>query len=400
MIADVKTGLLLALKGIFRKKVIFALIVFIIALGFVNMVFLPSFTNGMTHTINTQMITKHFGNIIIEPREGEKYIDNAEAVLKKIRAVPGVMAATRRYQLGAILQTEDGERTIASWLFQAIEPEEEKRVTDFQDFLLDGAYLSSSDRDEIMIGTHLAGGDTQQFMPREETLEASVGDKVFVTYSNGVKKEYRVKGIIDSRDFNAVMSSYITIKEAEEILGVSGKASMIVVRVPTGQEAAFVRKFAELGISDKIRTWDQKATQGKLIGGMFDAVNKIFVAVGIIIIFFTIYVATSINVINRRKQLGILKALGIKKETIALSYIFMAVLFATFGIVFAGIAIAVITKRLIAHPIDTPMGYIYPVLSKRLFWSAVLVVFVSAILGSIIPSYREIRKNIVKLIWG
>ncbi|MFQ5475322.1 MAG: ABC transporter permease, partial [Candidatus Nanoarchaeia archaeon] len=328
MIREIKTGIFLALKNIFRKKFLFLLIVFIIALGFINMVFFTSFTNGLAAAMNEGVITMQFGNIIIEPKEDEIYINNADSVLRKVEAIPGVISATRRYDLGAVLKNK--ERTLASWMFQAIDPEKEQKVTIIQDFLI-GDYLSENDRDEIVLGAHIAGkGSAAKFMPIEETLEAEIGDTITVIYNNGIMRDYRVKGVIDGRDFFAVMSSYITIKEAEDILNVSNKASNIYVRVPLGEEKKFIRKFQEVGINEELRTWEQKAGQANLIVGMFRTVNKIFYLVGIIIIFFTIYVATNINVISNRKQLGILKAIGIKKSSIVLSYVFLAIVYGSF----------------------------------------------------------------------
>jgi putative ABC transport system permease protein len=400
MLSDIRTGLFLALKNIFRKKLLFSLIVLIIALGFINMVFFTSFINGMMHALDDGVITMQYGNIIIQPKEDDIYIDNADSILRKVRSVSGVSAATRRYDLSAVLTNEQKEKTIGSWMFQAIDPEEEKEVTITQDFLI-GQYLSQNDRDQIVLGAHLAGtGGAAKFMPIGEALEVGEGDKITVTYSNGLKKEYRVKGVIDGRDFFAVMSAYITIKEAEDILNLSNKASNIYVRVPTGQEEQFIRKFKELGINQEIRRWEDKAGQANLISGLFSVVNKIFYAVGIIIIFFTIYVATNINVINNRKQFGILKAIGVRRLTIKLSYVFTAVFYGIFGILLAMAIMKIITVQLAGNPVDTPLGFVYPVLKESLLWTSVFVVFVGTIIGSYIPITKERRKNIISLIWG
>jgi len=399
MIIDLKTGLFLALKNIFRRKFLFLLIVFIISLGFINMVFFTSFTNGMINALNDGTITMQFGNIIIEPKNKEIYIDNADSVLRKIEAVPGVISATRRYDLSAVLTNEENERTIGSWMFQAIDPEKEQKVTIMQNFLI-GQYLLKNDRDEMMLGAHLAGtGSAAKYMPLGEALEVAEGDKVKVIYGNGITKEYRVKGVIDGRDFFAVMSSYITIKEAEEILNVSNKASNIYVRVPTGEEKEFIKKFQEIGVNQEIRSWEDKAGQAILIGGMFSTINKLFYAIGIILIFFTIYIATNINVINNRKQMGILKAIGIKKLTIVSSYIFTAMLYGFFGILLAVLAMKLITVQLAGNPIDTPLGLLYPVLKRSIFWASIFIAFLSSIMGSYIPIIREIKKNIITLIW-
>jgi len=399
MIVDLKTGLFLALKTIFRKKFLFILIVFIIALGFINMVFFTAFTNGMANALNEGVITMQFGNIIIEPKEDEIYIDNADSILRKVEAIPGVISATRRYDLSAILTNEENDRTIGSWMFQAIDPEKEKKVTVIQDFLL-GEYLLENDKDYMLLGAHLAGtGSAGKFMPLGETLEVEEGDKIKVTYSNGMKKEYKIKGVIDGRDFFAVMSSYITIKEAEDILNISNKASNIYVRIPTGQEKYFMRKFQEIGISQEIRSWESKAGQAGLVAGMFTVVNKIFYVVGIVLIFFTIFVATNINVINNRKQLGILKAIGIKKATMISSYIITAILYGFFGILLAIIIMKLLTTQIAAHPIDTPIGFVYPILTRSIFWISIFVTFISSIIGSYIPLVKEIKKNIITLIW-
>lgn len=57
--------------------------------------------------------------------------------------------------------------------------------------------MDSDDRDKILLGKEVAGGyggDLDYL-----SLEVKVGDDVDVTYSNGIKRTYNVKGVFGTK---------------------------------------------------------------------------------------------------------------------------------------------------------------------------------------------------------
>ena len=73
----------------------------IMALVFVNLVFLPSIISGVIVNYNAQYIDYSFGNLVIEPREEKVYITNVSSLQYKLDQIPQVLATSPRIQTGA-----------------------------------------------------------------------------------------------------------------------------------------------------------------------------------------------------------------------------------------------------------------------------------------------------------
>ncbi|HDH02227.1 MAG TPA: hypothetical protein ENH17_03745, partial [Nitrospirae bacterium] len=169
-----KVSFFLALKNLLSRKRLFAMTVLIVALSFVSVTFTSAMIAGVSETMNNQLINKMYGNIIIEPREGEVYINDVDVLLEKIRSVPGVKGAAPRYYLGGNF-FKNKKPYPAAFGFMAIDPVEEKKVTDVYMDVSRGEYLTEKSRGELMLGSHIAGGAEQYIMPEDETLEAEIG---------------------------------------------------------------------------------------------------------------------------------------------------------------------------------------------------------------------------------
>ncbi len=397
---NLKLGFFLARKKILREKGIFIFTSLIVTLGFFNIFFLTSFMTGMGESMDNQLIELQFGNIIIDHKEDQMYIDDADQLMNKIRRIPGIAGVTKRLRIGATLETDQRGKRVAPWYFLGIDPDEEIYITNLQDFLIDGSYLSSSDDDKIMIGTEMVGKGDGLVIPIEDSLESNVGDWIFVTYENGIRKKYKLKGIIGARDLFSIISAYITIDEAERILNVSNKASSIHIRSPKGKEKEYVQKIIELGVNEEVLTWQDKAVMNAAITDSFDIMNNIFKIVGLFIVFITIIIIIYINILNSKKSIGIFRAIGVKKITITFSYLCISFLYALSGIIFGSIIILPFFKYLASNPVETTIGSIYPIFNLFSYSAAVVSLIISALIGSLVPSLNIIKKNIMDLILG
>lgn len=397
MMQKLKVALFLALKNIQAAKSISLLVIVIIALSFVSMAFVSALVLGVADALNSDTINYAFGNVIIQPDEESVYIEDAASVLKKVRAVPGVIAASRKYSIGATLAK--GEKEVYGFGFFGVEPGEEKRVSQVYRHITRGNFLTGS-KGEIVLGSFLSGGKEQSFKPQEETLEAEVGDAIIVTFANGAKRNFRLAGVANAPGFWTASFSYITIEDAEEILGVNNKASLISVKVPLGTEEQYVRKFKELGIRAEIKTWRDKMSTSKIVASVFDRINTILTAAALFMVPLVIFIVVYINILHRRRQIGILKAVGISSDVITLSYTMQSFFFAAVGIA-AGIGIMeAMTAYFSRYPLDMSIGFVYPQFTAESALMPVTALTLSSLVGSFFPSAKAARENIVRLIWG
>src|SRR5690554_2015776 len=101
MLTGLRASAFLAWRSIWRgSKGTFALTTMIIALVFVNLIFLPSILSGVVETFDAQSIDFDIGNLIIEPREGSQYIDDVTGLQRKIEQIPGIVGTSPRITVG------------------------------------------------------------------------------------------------------------------------------------------------------------------------------------------------------------------------------------------------------------------------------------------------------------
>jgi putative ABC transport system permease protein len=115
----------------------------------------------------------------------------------------------------------------------------------------------------------------------------------------------------------------------------------------------------------------------------------------------TIFIVTYVDLVNKRRQIGIERAIGITGASIVLSYIFRAIFYAVLGILLAALIFVYVVVPLEAHrPFHFPFGDIFlPVNIGYLIISAAIL-FVVAAVSAFVPAWQTIRTKIIDAIWG
>ena len=400
LFTSLRVSAFLAWKSIERgSKGTLALTIMIIALIFVNLVFLPSIISGVVETFNTQSIDFDFGNLVIEPREGSQYISGVTSLQKTVERIPGITGTSPRIAAGVTYFYRG--RNAASTLY-GITPEDERSVTKIADFMTAGEFLSNGDTDAIVLGATLAGKEGEEAGGLPSLQGVVVGDSVEVAYPNGETRTYRVKGIYETQSFSVDTAAFVTSREMSGVLGLHDQASVILVKTEVdGREEEYKTEFLSYGIQEEIRTFREKA------GGFvdqaiqsFNIINTISTLVSLIIAIVVVFIVIFINTVNRRRQIGILKAIGIDQQIIINSYV-LQVLFITAVGALAGMALnAGVTTYLTAYPLVFPGGPVYPVVEAPAILRSVASLFAVSVVAGYIPAWQIAREDILTAIRG
>lgn len=115
----------------------------------------------------------------------------------------------------------------------------------------------------------------------------------------------------------------------------------------------------------------------------------------------TIFIIIFINAIVRRKQIGILKAIGITSGSIELAYVLQALFYALIGIgIGAAITFIVIKPYIDTHPINFPFSDgILAVTWQEGFWRF-LILLIATLGAGYIPAKIVVGKNTINSILG
>ena len=398
MFNNVKLSLFLASRSMMKgSKSTQLLIIFIMSLIFVNLVFIGSIFLGVTEATNNQVINSLYSNVVIEPKTDEKYISDVYSLEQKIKGVPGVVGISSQYVTGATLSYKDKHGT---WTVRSINPDDEMKVTTNYKYLIAGKYLSRLDENEILLGKEIAGGYGGDI--EYNSLGVKVGDNIDVLFNNGIKKSYRVKGIFDANFIQTNTMAYISQKEMESVVGLENKASQILVKTrDNGNEDRYIKQFLEMGIKEEIKPWTVYAGMVKNITNSFNMISMMISAIGLFVAVITIFIIVYTSTVSKRRQIGILRAVGIEESIIIQSYIFQAIFIVISGI-FIGLIIIFFALKpwFIEHPLKFPIGLAsLMILPERVSMNAISLI-IAALAAGFIPSWLAVRKTIIDAIWG
>jgi len=407
MLKSNKASLFLAYKSITRgNKGTLILTALLMTLAFVNLIFISSIFLGMITSMNEGSVDNEWSNIVVEPEEDEDYIKRVKSIQTLINSVPGVVSSSRHYIIGAVEsydENKDGKGIKSTNRpIKSINPADEKQVTKIHQGMVAGKYLDKSDRNKILLGREVSGGYGANF-ENEGLGGVQVGNKIKVLFSNGIEREYEVKGIFSTKCIGADQLAFITEREMESVLGTHNMASEILVKIDqTGQEEEFIKIFRQIGIvKEEIKPWTEYMGFITSVTKSFGMINLILGTIGSIVAGITIFVIIFVNVTNKRMQIGILKAIGIEEKIIVKSYILQALFYVVLGVVLGLIiTYSVIVPYFIKNPLDFPMGWVSLDVTKDNLVISSISLIVAALAGGLIPAWRTSRESILKAIWG
>jgi putative ABC transport system permease protein len=409
-----KTALFLARKSIVKgNKWALIFVILAMSLSFINLNFVPAILSGSSDMLENQMVDTLLANVIIDPEEDEFYIDQAPREVEMIRQVPGVVGASAHLNTSALIEygwkkkdSPSDKGISGTWAVIGIDPEQEANVTTIHEHIIEGSYLDENDRDEIVLGIEIAGGADAQTAHHLTLGGVRVGDQVRLTYPNGVQREYRVKGIFRAREMlRADHLAFVTQKEISSVFGRSAfskRASQILVRVEPGKnENWFVEEFKYMGIKGEIRSSGEYGTALGSVSSSFGLIASLVSGIALVIAAIVIFIVIYISVLNKRRETGILRAIGIEEKTIIYSYLIQAVSYAVIGISLGWLMLNFLVQPyFLKYPLDIPLGLVSLSIEPATIRSSILSLLAAAIMAGFVPVLIITKQNIIKTIWG
>jgi len=405
---DIKTAFFIAYKTITKgHKSTVALIIFILSLSFFNLMFVSGFLSGFSSGIMQSMVDTSTAHIIVMPQEEptrKYFIFNQSSVRAEIETIPGIIGTTRHYQIGgsfAYDKENNGKFKYVSAPIVGVTQVEEKKVLTVYKDIVSGEFPDDLKNDEIILGANLSGGFGIQ--QTSDLGGAIVGDKVQVTYSNGIIRTYTIKGIFKITMGSISNTAFISAKEAESVLSTYNNASEILVKVDLSRNTLdeYTEQIGAMVSNLKIEKYTNRlATVGILVAA-FDVIAVIVTIISIIVAAITIFVMIYVNAVSKRRQIGILKAIGIKENIIELSYTIQSLFYSILGVL-GGLMIIfwIVTPFLIAKPIPMPFGNASLDYTSLVIFINIASLIIAGILAGLVPAKVVAREDILKSIWG
>jgi len=328
------------------------------------------------------------------------------ALEAKVSRVPHVVATTQFIYNQSMLTAKDRVQGV---VVRGIDPKNEGRVTSLQKNMTEGSLMDLEAKGRklpgIVIGEDLARkfgaiiGDTL-------TMVNPLGEETSIGIVPKMKK-FELVGIFDAGmyDYNTGFV-YISIPAAQKFFNMPGRVSGIEVRVDEVYRADKIAASiqSEAGFPYFTRNWIE------MNKNFFSALKlekigmSLILVVIIIVASFNIIGTLTMIVMEKSREIAILKSMGASGGSIMKIFMFAGLVIGVVGTIIGSVvgysAVSVITKsNLISLPRD-----VYQVSHLPLFISTLDVLFISltalgiSFLATLYPSWQAARQDPVEVL--
>jgi len=377
--------LLLALRGIKKNKA-FLFIVLSLTLGSANFIISDGLITGIVDVIYDSSVKFWVGDLIVRPEIGNEFIDQVDGKTRKMRNLPGIYEVSQRLEVPATMIHKGNREEIS---INAFIPSKEAAVINFNTFIVEGKYLSDRDTNSVLIGDILA-----------ENLNAKVGDVVEVILPNQERKKYKIKGLTHSgkRSYDSEFL-FIHYDKLKEELAIEDSAHKILIKLNKGYDgSAYKNIIMQQGIGDNIKTTEEESQ------GFQSTINTVANVLRIMIIMTLVIAALMegiifyIQVVSKTREIGILKAIGMKKRSIMTIYIFQGFVYGVISVIFGLVLGYFGSIYLEQNPIYIEGANVFLRGGFHLnvaVQASIITLFV-AIVASLYPAYKATKIKIVE----
>ena len=334
----------------------------------------------------------HSGNptledsIVQSPLQRFKSIDQWQSVAALIRALPEVSVVSPAANGSALVVRGDASRAIS---VVGIEPELYFRIVPMPEKIVRGsARLTVND---ILIGTELASD-----------LGVSVGDKLRVTAANGNANTLTISGIFDLGNKGANQrTTLMTLHSAQSLLGLAGGVTALDVTVHDVYAAELVAHHITALTGVQADSWIKTNEQFfAAVSAQTTANTAIRLFVGLSVAFGIASVLV-VSVVQKSREIGILRAMGITRGQILRVFLLQGGLLG-FGGALAGSVLGWLGLALWMQAQRNPDGTVMFAISFEplMFATALMLATVTGLAASFAPAMRAARLDPVAAIRG
>ncbi len=363
------------LKNLFRRKARSILTIIGVAVAVCTLVTLQGVSDSFSDSFQENFVRKGVDLVITSKGVLIYNSELEQRFADAIHQVPGVKTVS--YSLNQTMEIK--RRGGSSIPVQVI-----GWPLDSPDFaqleVVSGRALQTDDRRGIMLGVKLA-----------EVLDKTPGEDVEM-----VGETFQVVGVFDSPTIFEKGAAVVRLEDLQEVMFQEGKVTGFGVTIePSADPEAALETVAarieqltdEQGRSLRLAAEPaEKYVQGFLPIRIIDAMSKVTSLIALIIGAVSMLNTMIMSVLERVREIGILRAIGWRRSRIIRMVLGESLLLSSMGAII-GVSIAFAVTYLLAHwPMTS--GYVSGAIAPRVLFQGFVVAWLVGLIGGIYPAYR------------
>lgn len=311
-------------------------------------------------------------------------IDQWERLLPAIEATPGVAAVSPMVSGPAFAVRGTANKSVA---LLGVDPDRYERIVRIRDYMVQGRFrISGTDG---VVGVELA-----------KDLGVTIGDKLRIVSAENRDDVITIVGIFDvgNKDLNRRWV-FITLKLAQNLLDLVGGVSNIDVTVERIFEAEAVARQIESRTGMLVESWMQ--TNAQLLAALSNQTltNRLIRGFVILIVALGIASVLVVSVVQKSKEIGILRAMGTSRRSIMMVFLLQGALLGAAGAAIGALGGAALVKVFSGVFRNADGSILFrPEVDAALFLSTCAIAIVIGTLAAALPARRAARMDPVTAI--
>lgn len=355
-----------------------------IAIGVSVQIFIGSLIQGL----QTGLIDKTIGNsshITVVAKE-DKFIENYQSIIDQIETTSNDFTViSPSVDVPALLQANGKSYSV---LLRGVPLDEEVSIYKTNERIFEGNNPTGTN--EIAVGKDL-----------QEELGLKIGDTLTLRINTPAGSTFTISGFYDfkvsSLNKSWLVTSVETAQNVQNTAGVSSIEMQVNDVFATDTLAEAIS--AELGDNYKVTQW--KSQNEELLSGLQgQSISSIMIQIFVLLaVILGITSVLAITVIQKSRQIGILKAMGIKDKHASQVFLFQGFLLGIGGTIIGivlGVGLGWSFTKFALNPDGTPVVAL--TLNAGFIAFSAGIAIVSSVLASFIPAIRSSKLNPIEVI--
>jgi lipoprotein-releasing system permease protein len=362
----------------------------LIALGIAVGVSVQIFIGSLIQGLQKSLINKTVGNssqITILSNKEDKKISNYKQILDNAEnSDKGIINLTTSAD-GAGLMKKDNKTY--SILVRGFDISTADKIYNIRHRIYEGKEPSKDY--EVLIGRNL-----------KEELGINIGDSIDIIATSGSIETVKITGFYDLK-VAAINKSWMitTLGTSQKIFKYEDTVTSIEMQVKEVFKADEIASNLVLNLPKEFKVENWKTQNAELLSGLNgQSVSSIMIQVFVLIaVVLGIASVLAITVLQKSKQIGILKAMGIKDKAASLIFLFQGLLLGVLGAVLGvalGLLLSFVFTKFALNPDGTPVVALY--IDYKFIAMSALIALASSTVAALIPARRSSKLNPMEVI--
>lgn len=362
---------------------------FIIVIGIAIAVSVQIFIGLLSQGLEKSLLSKVVGSVVhISVTSSKESIDSWKNVEEKIKAVDtNITTVAPVVDHYTVISLDNKKQNVQ---VRGFLPQDINALYDINNKIYKGSMINKPG--QALVGKEL-----------KNKFNINIGDKIDIINFQGRKTQLTVSGFYDLGAVKLNSAWIITdLNTAQELSGLGGKVTSMEISVKDAYNADYIGSNIKKMLKDKdlkVESWKEqnKFVASAIVGQKIcSIIIQFFVLLAAVLSIMSIL---NISVVQKYKQIGILKAMGIKDGSAAFIFLLEALILGAIGtavgILFTLIYIKGFNRYIVASD-GKPIVNI--IINNRFIILSSLISISSSILAAISPALKSFRLSAMEVI--